>query len=295
MRRLKHAAEYALLRSVLSISARLPRPVAAWCGRRLGECVYHGLRIRRRVALTNLERTLGQFSGPAACERIALDAYRHLGTTLLEYGWQSRLDRAALSRVVEPVNLAALERAIRLGKGVILVTAHFGNWELLGAYVASLGYATHYLAKPQSNRLVDQYLTRTRGKQNVGIVYPGVQMRQVLRNLRDGGVLGVLADQDAGADGLRLDVLGQPASVFTGPAELARRTGAPILTVFLPRVGSGRYQAVFGEVLEGRPEIEAAADVERLTRAQVAAIERFIWRYPEQYYWVHRRWKLGRA
>ena len=137
------------------------------------------------------------------------------------------LRRKTAEQIVELEGGRRIDEVVRTHPDALLVTGHVGNWELLGAVLATLGYPTHYMAKRQRNPLVDAYLESTRRRLGVGVLHPGAEVRRVFRNLREGGLIGVVADQDGGPDGVFVDVLGKVASVYPGAAVFALRTGAP--------------------------------------------------------------------
>ncbi len=284
--------EYVLLRAVTACTGLIPWRLVPRAGDLIGDFVYQVLRIRRQVVEANLESTLGQTLDRAGIEHIARRVYRHLGRTLLEYSRFRELSRERLPDWIEVHGMEHVEAAYGRGRGVVLVSGHFGNWELLGAYLSLSGYPVHFVAKEQRNPYVDRYLDRARhGHLGVGVLNPGPQLRQIYRCLRRGEMLGMLFDQDAGPGGLFLDVLGCVASVQTGAAVFACRTGAPIIPAGISRLAGGRHRACFEPAIE--PDLGAPLDreVRRLTLLCEASLERHIYQYPEQYYWVHRRWK----
>jgi KDO2-lipid IV(A) lauroyltransferase len=257
-----------------------------------GDFVYHVLRTRRRVVLENLGATLGLALDRPGVERIARDVYRHLGRTLFEYGRFGDLRGPHLPDWLEVRGFEHLEAAYRRGRGVVVVTGHFGNWELLGAIISHHGLPVHFLAKEQRNPYVDRYMDRARSRHlAVGVLNPGPELRRIFRSLRRGEMIGMLFDQDAGSDGLFLDVLGRVASVQPGAAVFAHRTGALIVSCGVFRLPGGRHRACFEPAVEPDPRAPSAAEVRRLTECCEASLERYIYLRPEQYYWVHRRWK----
>jgi KDO2-lipid IV(A) lauroyltransferase len=291
LRKLRHRLEYAALRAVMELAGPLPPRLAAAVGVLAGEIAYRLVRVRRRVVEENLALTLGLTLDPAGQARIARGVYHHLGRTLFEYGRFRHLDRARLDAWVEVQGFERVEAAYSLGRGVILVSGHFGNWELLGAAVSLRGYPMHFVAREQRNPYVDRFMNESRGHLGVGLAHIGPEIRRVYRRLKAGEILGMLMDQDAGPSGEFVDVLGRVASVQTGPAVLALRTGAPILPGAIVRLPNGRHRVVFEEPIWPDHGALAAAEVRRLVTAYSASLERFILRYPEQYYWVHRRWR----
>jgi KDO2-lipid IV(A) lauroyltransferase len=274
----------------MEIAGALPPRLAALVGKATGEFVYRVVRARRRVVEDNLAKTLGLTLDPPGVARIARGVYHHLGRVLFEYGRLHRLDRARLDAWVDVSGFERIVEAQARGRGAILVSGHFGNWELLGAAVAMRGYPVLFVAREQRNPHVEAFMNRSRGHVGVGLAHVGPEMRLAYRRLKEGEILGMLVDQDAGRQGLFLDVLGRMASVQTGPAVLAYRTGAAILPGAIVRLPDGRHQANFEEAIWPDATAPEEAEVRRLATAYSASLERYILRYPDQYYWVHRRW-----
>jgi KDO2-lipid IV(A) lauroyltransferase len=294
-RDLRYRLQYLALRSMMEAAGLLPRRLAHAAGLLLGEFVYRVLRVRRRVVEENLELTIGRTLDRARIDAIARGVYHHLGRTLLEYGRFRRLTRARLDEWVEVHGFERVVEAHALGRGVILVTGHFGNWELMGAAVSMRGYPVHFLAKEQRNPYVDRYMNMSRGHLGVGLVHPGPELRRVYRRLREGEIVGMLFDQDAGPAGVFIDVLGRVASVQPGAAVFAQRTGAPIIPGSIVRLADGRHRVDFEEPIHPDRGAPREAEILRLVRLSSRSLERVILSHPEQYYWVHRRWKTRPA
>jgi KDO2-lipid IV(A) lauroyltransferase len=284
--------EYVALRAVMGGAGLLPRPLMGRAGDLAGDFVYHVLRTRRTVVEENLAATLGQTLDRSGVNRIARNVYRHLGRTLFEYGRFGDLSAGGLPEWLEVCGFENLAAAHRRGRGVVVVTGHFGNWELLGAIVAQHRLPIHFLAKEQRNPYVDRYMDRARSRHlGVGVLNPGMELRRIFRCLRRGELIGMLFDQDAGADGIFLDVLGRVASVQPGAAVFSYRTGAPIVPCGVFRLPDGRHRASFEPAFDPDPGAPYEDEIRRLTALCEASLERYIYLHPEQYYWVHRRWK----
>jgi KDO2-lipid IV(A) lauroyltransferase len=173
---------------------------------------------------------------------------------------------------------------------VILAAGHLGNWELAGMPVSAHGFPLSLVAKRQRNPHIDRYLAGTR-QLSADLLYLGPEVRQIFRRLKAGEVIGMLIDQDAGSGGAFMDVMGRVASVQQGAGVFAQRTGAAIVPCAVRRLPDGRQQVTYEPAILPDLDQPAAMEVERLNRLCMASIERHVWRAPEQYYWVHRRWK----
>jgi KDO2-lipid IV(A) lauroyltransferase len=283
--------DFAVLGLIYLFSRLLPLRAVPCAGRNLGRFCYHFVPVRRDVVLSNLRAAFGSELDETAVRDLARRFYAHLGTTLLEF---CTLDRRSPRQFAEFVSIVGLEHfeALRTaGRGAILVSGHFGNWELLGAALAAHDYPTHYLVKSQRNKLVDRLQNGVRRRVGVGIIRTDGPITDMVRALRRGEFLGLLSDQDAGGAGLFVDFLGRPASVFRGAAHLAFRLKCPILVGFVVRQADGRHQLTATEPIHADPAWDEDTAVRELTRLHTQRLEAMVRRVPEQYFWVHRRWK----
>jgi KDO2-lipid IV(A) lauroyltransferase len=284
--------EYAGLYLLFRVGRSLPEPLLYRLGRAAGLFAFRVLRIRRGVTLGNLRAALGGRYGGTELRGIAERAYANLGCTLMEF---CRLYDLPRERIVERVTFSGLEHldaCVAEGRGALLVTGHYGNWELLGAAVAARGYRVSYVVKNQSNPWVDRLQNEIRRRGGLGVIRQEEAARRILQALRRGEFVGILGDQDAGNSGIFVDFLGRPASVARGIATFAWRTGRPIIPVTIVRGPDGRHHAEFTAPIRPDParrdEEEAIA---ALTRAHTRRLEQAVLAHPDHYFWVHKRWK----
>jgi len=290
-RRTRQRLELLLLRAAGAYARSVSFERASDTGAAAGALAFRLLARRRRIAIGNIEASLGSRPRGTTPEAIARDAFRQLGRTLFEFlALPAHSAQSILARIDfqgwEPI----LERA-REGKGGVMVTAHFGNWELLGAAFGMLAGGVTYLLPAQTNSGADVYLNEIRRRLGVAPLTIGYGMRSGLRALREGSFLGMLPDQDARGAGIHVPFLGRPASTHTGPARLAARTGSPIGVALIERTTPGRFRARLRRVLVPIPGADEEEEVGRLTRALTAEIEMGIRERPDHWYWIHRRWK----
>ena len=281
-----HAIEALLVRGLAAGLGALPRRSALGVGGRLGDLA-RGIGLRRRVALNNLRIA---FPERTHSERAALLAahYRELGRVVAEYPRLPALVRAGGDEVVARVGgLEHLEAAHALGRGVILLTGHFGNFELLGAWLGRLN-PVDFVVKPLSNPAVESQLAAWRAAAGVGAIPVGTAMRGAFRALRAKRWIAMLADQDARRGGTFVPFFGRPTSTPAGPAELSIRTGAPIVMGFVTRRGDGRLELDVEPPLCATGAEPAARE---LTARHTARLEAWVRKHPAQWFWLHRRWK----
>jgi Kdo2-lipid IVA lauroyltransferase/acyltransferase len=288
-----HRLEYALTRLAEVAISGLPASVGDRLGARLGDIARFPLGIRRRVVERNL-----RVAFPAADDRwirtTARDTYRHLGREAVAMLRLSRLDAAAIREtVVMPDDTwSVLQEVLGMGRGVILATGHYGNWEMAAAGVAARGIPIEAIVKRQSNPLVDRRIAAARAALGVETIDMRDAPRRVPRALRAGRGVGIVADQDARRSGVWVPFFGVPASTHRGPALFALRVGAPLFAAVARRLPDGRY-LLYGTLLDSTPTDDFEADVRRLTADLASHLEAEIRKDPSQYFWFHKRWKTA--
>jgi Kdo2-lipid IVA lauroyltransferase/acyltransferase len=291
LRPLRHLLEALLLRAVGFLARALPFTGASALGASVGRLAFAVLARRRRIAVENIRASLGDPVEGTSAEDLARRAFLQLGRSFVEFLWlRGRRPEAWLARVTLEGYEPLAERS-RQGKGMVLVTGHFGNWELLGATVRAKGYPIRYLLPPQSNSASDAYFNAVRRSLGIEPVTIGFGMRDALRALRSGDFLAMLPDQDARRIGIHVPFFGRLASSHTGPARLAVRSRCPIGVAYMVRTGAGRFHARLVPLLEPREGAEEEQEIRRLTAELTALLEDVIRRHPDHWYWLHRRWK----
>lgn len=273
--------------------ALLPARFASGLGAFLGGLAFLVVGGERRKALASLERAFPERSAPdrrALCRAM----FRHLGRGAFELGCIAQLDRRIDEWVEWPeADRRVLEAALARGKGVVFVSGHVGNWELLARRVALAGFPCQTIAKettdPRLTALVERFRASS-GLKSIWRGHPGAA-KQMLKALRAGEVLGLLIDQDTKVQSLFVPFFGHLASTPRAAADLAGRTGAAVVLGFCPRVGR-RYRISLREV-SVPDEIDREAFSRELTARLTIGIEEAIRSAPEQWVWMHQRWKTA--
>jgi KDO2-lipid IV(A) lauroyltransferase len=268
--------------------AHLPAPAGLWAGRRLGDLGWLILWGRRRVALGNLARALGAERSPRDLRRLGRRSFEHLGMNIAEACvFYFRPAPVLLSRV-ELVGIEHLEKASAEGRGILLLTAHLGNWELLAASHAVTGLGLSVVVRPLDDVVLDRLVERFRRRSGVALISKRGGLREMLDALRRGRMVGVLLDQNASrGQGVFAPFFGTPASTSRALALVSLRSGAPVVPVFIRRLPGGRHRV---EIEPALP-FPADADVAGYTATFNRAIETAIRRAPDQWFWMHERWR----
>ena len=282
--------EYALARTLEKAVSILPERAADSFGATIGRRI-HDLGIRRDTVDENL-RIAFPDAAKEWIEKTRLAAYEHLGREVAAMLRLSKLDEKAVVERTIPVGWDELQDALALGRGVILVTGHYGNWEIAAAAVASRGIPIGAIVRRQGNRLVDEHLQQLRRNLGVETIYQGQAPSRVPRLLRSNAVVGIVGDQDARRSGIFVPFFGRPASTHRGPALFALRLGAPVFSCIARRMpGSDVRYEIRGERVEFERTGDLDRDVTALTTELAARLEKEVRRAPEQYFWFHKRWK----
>ena len=288
---LRHRVQYAALRTVLGAISRLGFRGASNLGARLGLLGYRPIGIRRNVVERQIAAAFPDWDAARVAET-ARAAYENLGRTTIETAVLSGFDRAKILALFdEPPDWGLLEAAARRGNGVIVVAGHLGNWELGGAYLSARGLDFEAVARQMENPLFDGYLTRTRHRAGMKIIYDGDAVRRVPRALRNGAVVAFLMDQGAvGLASTWVPFFRRLAKTPRGPAVFALRLETPVFFVAPVRKPDGRFTLGIEEI-PIRQTGDRNADIDRIVADYTAVLERWVRRTPGQYFWHHRRWK----
>lgn len=245
---------------------------------------------RRQMAIDNVMKSDLARTEEEAMEVVKASVYR-FGPMMVEVLGFPALNKAKIDRLVAISGGEHLETALSHGKGAILATAHSGNWELLGAALAYQGFPLVAVVKKQKNAGADQFINEYRTQAGMHVTYR-TSIKEMVRLLGEGKIIGLLMDQDASADGIIVDFFGRPASTVQGPAALARMKGAPIVPAFIATRPDGTHQAIIYPPLWVDKTEDREYDIRTTTNQLNRIIEDHIRQYPEEWFWLHNRWKV---
>ncbi|MHB8874717.1 MAG: lysophospholipid acyltransferase family protein [Myxococcaceae bacterium] len=270
---------------VRALSARARAAAASFVG-----ALAYALGIRRKVALENLRHAFPELPGPEL-SRIARGAYRNMALAALEALASTGLPDASRDSALTIENWPPVEAAIAAGKGVLVASAHFGSWELFAEVMARRGVKLNAVVRPLTGAL-NARIVEARQKAGVGLILQRGALRGMLAALGRGEVVAQLIDQALPSkSAIFVPFFGRPASTTPALSIAARRSGAPVFVMLAAREGSG--VKVFAEgPIEFRDTGDLQRDLAEHTARVTLVIERYIRRYPEQWLWLHRRWKV---
>jgi KDO2-lipid IV(A) lauroyltransferase len=288
----REAVEFAVVWLFVHGVRLLPRSVARAVGAAIGAIAFRALGRLRRVGMRNLELAFPEMTA-ADRKAILLSEYRNLGFLLAEFCKMPGYTRAAASRFVRYEGLENYLAARDRGKGVLVLTGHLGAWELSSFYHSLVGMPMGMVIRRLDNPLVDAFVNRIRCLHGNRVIHKDDFARGLIASMRAGETVGILMDTNmTPPQGVFVPFFGVPACTASGMARIAAKTGAAVVPGFLLwEESEGKYVLHFGKEIDvirtGDTEQDALANTASFT----AAIERYIRQYPEQWLWLHRRWK----
>ncbi len=260
----------------------------------LAKLIYHLSPKHRLIALHNIARSFPEKSMDEVI-RIAKRAYTLFALMAAEFSEIYYLTPDTIDQWVTIEGLDKYLAAKEKGKGVLLISAHFGNWEFGNAALAIKTGPLVFVYRVLDSLFVEDVTTVVRAKHGISQISKDNAMRPIIRHLKNKQTVMMLIDQNvAWYDGLFVEFLNRPAATTAGPALLAMHTGAPVLPVFTRRLPTGTFVLEIGDEVAlthtGKRDADVLANTQRFT----TIIENYIRRYPEQWFWVHQRWKTRR-
>lgn len=243
---------------------------------------------RRKMAIDNISRALGIDEKQATA--IAKASAIRFGPMFMEVFHMPRLNKGNISHYVTLSGSEHLEDALALGRGVVLATAHSGNWELLGAALAMHGFPLVAVVQRQTNAAMDTFINEYRTKAGMHVTYKqGV--REMVKLLGGGKIIGLLMDQDNHQDGVFIEFFGRIASTPQGAAALARLNNSPIVPAFITENPDGTHTAIIHPPVFVDKSDDRSEDIRRTIQLLTRIIEQHIRKHPNEWFWLHNRWK----
>lgn len=282
-----------LLNLLIACLRLLPRRLAIAVMRVIGRLIFQLDTTGRRRTITHLTTALGQERSAAEIRALAARVYRHFATAMADTMRLPVILRQGINRFITAQGMHHLDQALAQGQGVLMITGHFGNWELLGAWLAQNGYPLRVVGTPMENPGLDRIVVEMRNQAGYTNIARGAGTREIIRSLRQGCAIGMLIDQDTRVQGTFVQFFGHAAHTPTGPVLLAKKFGIPIIPIFM------HLQPDLSYHIECEPplDLEDTGDEERDTVVNTQkcsdAYERVIRRFPEQWVWMHQRWKTA--
>ena len=251
---------------------------------------------RRGVVESNLKLAFPDWSA-SKLKKVVYESFVTLVRNSIDGLALSRMSKEDVLEAVDHpmIGVEHLDALRRSGKGFILTTAHIGDWEWGGAYLAAIGLDLADVAKPLHNEALNKFATEVRSRHNIKLISTEDSPIRMVRHLKSGGVLSLFTDQNVRHDGVFVPFFGRDASTAAGAGYLAYRVGVPVIPVHGVRTAEGRIQGYVDEPIWADPSQPMDREIERITRYHVQCLENLVRKHPGQYFWFHRRWKTRPA
>ncbi len=286
-KKIRNLMEYIPFIILMKTLALMPYKLVLWIIESLFVAVGYGIGIRKEVARKQL-RMVYQDKTDKEINQILKKMYKTMGSTTAEVYFSSHERTLANT---DAVGLEHVHKALEKGKGVILASAHFGNWESCMDLFLQENIKLTGIAKTQRNRYFDNYQNNLRAKRGVTHIPYKHALKLTLKRLSENYAIAIVSDQNAGKTGIKLDFLGHPASVYVGPAKIALKTKSPIIVCVALKEDNRRNKIVFEEPIYTDNLESNDSNMIFITEQINRKLEKYICQYPHLWFWVHKRWK----
>ena len=291
-KRFERTAGRIALRLIVTPLRLMPWGMAQAFGKLLGSLLYTALGRYRRVAHKNLTLVYGKEKSEAEITAMAKAVFRHFGQVATEFVKLPQLDRTSVDRLVTVEGEEYLKQAFEKGHGVLTISGHFGNWEMMGRWLGSHDVPLNVVARRANDPEADKLLRGTREGNGAQVFLRGAgSARAMLTCLKNNETVVILPDQNAAE--IFVPFFGLPTGTADGPAIIHLRTGAPILFVWCVRTPDNRFRLIFEPPYSYAPTGNKKADAEVIMTEINARLEAQIRQYPTQWLWLHDRWKAS--
>jgi KDO2-lipid IV(A) lauroyltransferase len=256
-------------------------------GEFIGFLGFYIIKKRKNLVISNIKSALNLNETQAKV--IAKKAYINFGKNIAEFLSFPKINEEYVKKYIRIEGEDELKQALQEKKGIINVVGHFGNWELMSVIYRILKYPLVVLVYKQHNKFTNDFINRYRTLHGTKVLFRGISYKAMNEVLREGKMLGIVADQNAGKDGILLEFLGRPASTVKGPVILQRRTEAKLFFSILIRENNHHVLKIFP--IEVVKSANLKKDLVENTKQFTNLLEEFIKKYPEQWFWAHKRWE----
>lgn len=287
----KNKIEYFLFRSLVTLFNRIGLIRTRKLARLIGYLFYYLIPVRKSTVLNNLRKAFPEKS-EKEIHKIARQNYLHMSITFAELMILPSLEDSEIKKQIVFDDRSHIEEVIKNDKGTILLTGHFGNWEvIMSALAVNIQAVYNVLVKPQRNIYITEWLERTRNRGNAKVIPVGLSVKQIFSALKNGEVVGIAGDQRGPADAPRFRFFDVETALNTGAAAFALKTGCDILLLVAVRQPDFKYKIYADrmeyDALPGSYDEKLIA----ITQKYISFLESYVKKYPSQYFWMHKIWK----
>ena len=283
---------YYLAKIGVFILGIIPLRMSLFVSACMGKISYKVLKKHRDIAITNLNNVFGDDPN-LDVSKIAENVFVNLAKNGAEWIKFPGLNEKNISNLVKEFRGEEyLKESTARGKGTIIMAFHFGNWELLNLYLTIKGYGGMVIARRLYFHKYDKMIARIRKRPGINLIYRDESPKKILKHLKNGGILGVLADQDVDSvEGIHVDFFNKPAYTPVAPVKLGLTTGASLLPCFVVRDTDNKFKVIVEKPIILDRSGDKDEDVKKYTQEWTKVLENYVRKYPDQWVWIHRRWK----
>ena len=269
----------------------LPLRMSLLIARMFGSAAYRFYGKRRSIGYVNIKAALAGRLSPAEIKSINKRIFQHFTEVLFELFRFPDIDKRYADRYVSTEGLQRIDEVLKNGRGAVILTAHFGNWELSGLVGAIKGYPQDVLARQQKYPRLNKLLNSYRERYGRRVIEKGIATREIIASLKANKVVAILSDQDGGMQGCLVNFFGRLASTPKGAAALALKYDSAIMPNFCARQKGPFYRMTVERPLELEKTADIQKDIRSALQKFTGLLESYITRYPDQWLWLHKRWK----
>ena len=293
--KVKHRLQYGTVRILDCLAQILPWAWLKHVGHLIGVLFYRTDKHHRQIALLNVDQAFGSTKTEKEKQKLVKSCFSHFGRAIIEtFKFRTLPKEQFLSRYIELDNIDEFQRGLELGKGVILCSAHYGNWEVMNLALGYLNLPLSVMARPVDNPLVHCFLEKIRTCSGNRVIYKHKSVRKLLANLKENRVIGIVNDQDIhDRNRIFTTFFGRAASTTPVPAALSIKTGAPIIMGFATPRKRRQYHLAFSPMIKPNPAAEKEDDILRITEEMNRYLEQQIQEAPPYWLWMHKRYKTS--
>jgi KDO2-lipid IV(A) lauroyltransferase len=284
--------EYILFRSIFFAVKLFPLAASSWLGRKLGALAFRILKSRRELTVENLReaRDRGFLPGDTDIYRVAARTWENLCLMGIEFVYYYSCPNRRIREAVRVEGEENLKRVLERNKGAILVMAHIGNWELLGASLCAAGFGLSPVVQTQANSLLDKFINDRRRSIGMKTIPKMSFLRPIVQAFKRNEVVPLLIDQNAGKPGVPLEVFGRVARIPRGAAEFALKTGTPVVFAYILRESAGKHRLVISEEIQLSRTGDYQQDLRDNTARFIGMVQSVVSQHPDQWLWMHKLW-----
>jgi KDO2-lipid IV(A) lauroyltransferase len=284
----RYILEFFLFRIIQLLLFPFPRKIYIGAGKLAGSFFFKILKNKRKIAIENLKLAFGKELGEREIEKIAKKCFQHFGVLIFDLLWLMKKGKNEVRKITKIKGIEILKEIKKSKKGGLILSAHFGNWEIVPHALALEGFPLNSIARKFDNPYLDRVLNKFRERYGNRIIYKQDAKREAIEILKKGDFLGILADQNTLKDhGVFVNFFGKPACTATGLAIFHMKYGSPIIPVFCYPDKDYNYTVEIKEPFQAEPE----DDILKITEKYTKIIEDEIRKSPHLWLWIHQRWK----